>query len=137
MLQAVQMAQFDPKSLLNAVHHAAVFNRRVRVLAGHLAHAIPQRGTVLDLGHGAGSVAVYSAAEERDGLTGLLQRAGLIARLDKACAEAERGRSNVAVGCFAVDEFGPINRQFGRYTWLLYTSPSPPDRTRYRIPPSA
>ncbi len=58
MLQAVQMAQFGPKSLLNAVHHAAVFNRRVRVLAGHLADAIPHRGTVLDLGAGDGSVAV-------------------------------------------------------------------------------
>ena len=58
MVEAVTMAQFDPKSLLNAVHHAAVFNRRVRVLAGHIADAIPHRGTVLDLGAGDGSVAV-------------------------------------------------------------------------------
>jgi diguanylate cyclase len=65
---------------------------------------------------GGGSVEVYSVAEERDGLTGLIKRAGLIARLDKACAEAERSRSTVSVVCFDVDEFDTINRQFGRYT---------------------
>jgi SAM-dependent methyltransferase len=48
----------DFKPLLNAVHGAAVFNRRVRVLARHIAEAIPDRGTVLDLGCGDGSVAV-------------------------------------------------------------------------------
>jgi SAM-dependent methyltransferase len=58
MVEAALMARFDPKSLLNAVHNTAVFNRRVRVLAGHLADAIPSRGTVLDLGAGDGSVAV-------------------------------------------------------------------------------
>lgn len=63
-----------------------------------------------------GRVEVYSEAEERDGLTGLLKRAGLIARLDKACTEADRSRSNVTVVCFDVDEFDGINRQFGRYT---------------------
>ena len=63
-----------------------------------------------------GRVEVYSEAEERDGLTGLLKRAGMIARLDKACTEADRGRSNVAMVCFDVDEFDGINRQFGRYT---------------------
>lgn len=52
------MVRLDPKSLLNAVHGAAVFNRRVRVLASHLADAIPGRGTVLDLGAGDGQVAV-------------------------------------------------------------------------------
>jgi SAM-dependent methyltransferase len=57
MVEAALMARFDPKSLLNAVHNSAVFNRRVRVLAGHLADAIPNRGTVLDLGCGDGSVA--------------------------------------------------------------------------------
>ena len=51
------MARFDLKPLLNSIHGAAVFNRRVRVLAGHLADAIPSRGTVLDLGCGDGSVA--------------------------------------------------------------------------------
>jgi SAM-dependent methyltransferase len=43
--------------LLNAVHGAAVFSRRVRVLASHLADAIPTRGRILDLGAGDGSVA--------------------------------------------------------------------------------
>lgn len=57
MVEVALMARFDPKQWLNAVHGAAVFNRRVRVLAGHLADAIPNRGTVLDLGCGDGSVA--------------------------------------------------------------------------------
>jgi SAM-dependent methyltransferase len=52
------MAGFDPKDFLNAVHNAAVFGRRVKVLARHLATAIPSRGTVLDLGCGDGSVAI-------------------------------------------------------------------------------
>lgn len=54
---AGRMVRFDPKRLLNAVHGMAVFGRRVRVLAGHLANAIPSRGSVLDLGCGDGSVA--------------------------------------------------------------------------------
>jgi diguanylate cyclase len=65
---------------------------------------------------GGGAVEVYSVAEERDGLTGVLKRAGLIARLDKACTEADRSRSSVTVVCIDVDEFDQINRQFGRYT---------------------
>ena len=52
------MATIDPKSLLNAVHNSAVFNRRVQVLARHLAEAIPGPGRVLDLGSGDGSIAV-------------------------------------------------------------------------------
>ncbi len=51
------MARLDFKPFLNRLHGAAVFNRRVRVLAEHLADAIPSRGTVLDLGCGDGSVA--------------------------------------------------------------------------------
>ena len=50
-------AWFDPKTILNAAHNSAVFGRRVRVLAGHLARAIPSRGRVLDLGSGDGSIA--------------------------------------------------------------------------------
>ena len=46
-----------PKALLNAVHNTVVFNRRVRVLSGHLVRTIPQGGRVLDLGCGDGSVA--------------------------------------------------------------------------------
>ena len=49
---------FDFKPILNAVHGAAVFNRRVQVLAHHLAESIPTPGTVLDLGCGDGAVAV-------------------------------------------------------------------------------
>jgi SAM-dependent methyltransferase len=57
MVESRQMIAFGPKSLLNAVHGAAVFNRRVRVLAEAVAEAIPSSGTVLDLGCGDGSVA--------------------------------------------------------------------------------
>jgi SAM-dependent methyltransferase len=49
--------RLTPKSLLNAVHNSAVFNRRVRVLARHLANAIAGSGSVLDLGSGDGSIA--------------------------------------------------------------------------------
>lgn len=45
------------KSLLNRLHGRAVFGRRVRVLSGHLAAAIPTGGSVLDLGAGDGSIA--------------------------------------------------------------------------------
>ena len=56
----------DPKRLLNSVHNSAVFNRRVRVLAQSLAAAIPQRGRVLDLGSGDGSIAAALMAERPD-----------------------------------------------------------------------
>ncbi|KFL26825.1 methyltransferase type 11 [Devosia sp. 17-2-E-8] len=45
------------KAALNAVHKAAVFNRRVEVLSRHLAGIIPTGGKVLDLGAGDGSIA--------------------------------------------------------------------------------
>lgn len=45
------------KGLLNRVHDSAVFGRRVKVLSGALAAAIPGGGTVLDLGCGDGQVA--------------------------------------------------------------------------------
>jgi SAM-dependent methyltransferase len=66
MVEVAGMARFDPKQWLNAVHGAAVFNRRVNVLAGHLADAIPNRGTVLDLGCGDGSVAAALTALRPD-----------------------------------------------------------------------
>jgi len=49
----------DPKGWLNAVHNTAVFGRRVRVLAAHLARAIPDGSpaNVLDFGCGDGSIA--------------------------------------------------------------------------------
>jgi SAM-dependent methyltransferase len=47
------------KGLLNRVHDTVVFGRRVKVLSGALAAAIPEGGgTVLDLGCGDGQVAV-------------------------------------------------------------------------------
>lgn len=48
----------DAKALLNTVHDKTVFGRRVRVLSEHLARTIPERGRVLDLGCGDGSIAV-------------------------------------------------------------------------------
>jgi SAM-dependent methyltransferase len=58
MSESVRRGWADFKPVLNAVHGAAVFNRRVRVLATHLAGAIPSRGTVLDVGCGDGTVAL-------------------------------------------------------------------------------
>ena len=43
-------------ALLNAVHHRAVHNRRVHVLAHHLAQIIPGGGRVLDVGCGDGLI---------------------------------------------------------------------------------
>ena len=57
MVDVVAMQGLGAKWLLNAVHARAVFGRRVRVLAAHLADAIPSRGSVLDLGCGDGSIA--------------------------------------------------------------------------------
>ena len=45
------------KSILNEAHAALVFNRRVRVLAEHVARLVPEGGSVLDVGAGDGSVA--------------------------------------------------------------------------------
>jgi ubiquinone/menaquinone biosynthesis C-methylase UbiE len=44
------------KTILNAVHHRAVHNRRVRVLSDRLAQIIPGAGRVLDLGCGDGLI---------------------------------------------------------------------------------
>jgi len=43
-------------ALLNAVHHRAVHNRRVRVLSHQLARIIPDGGRVLDVGCGDGLI---------------------------------------------------------------------------------
>jgi ubiquinone/menaquinone biosynthesis C-methylase UbiE len=45
-----------PKALLNAVHHRAVHNRRVRILSQHVAQIIPDGGRVLDVGCGDGLI---------------------------------------------------------------------------------
>lgn len=46
------------KGLLNRAHDSVIFGRRVKVLSAALATAIPQGGTVLDLGCGDGQVAL-------------------------------------------------------------------------------
>jgi len=51
---------------LNALHNVAVFNRRVDVLAGHLADVIPSSGRVLDLGCGDGSIALALMSRRPD-----------------------------------------------------------------------
>jgi SAM-dependent methyltransferase len=48
--------KFAPKAMLNAVHHRAVHNRRVRILSHHLAQIIPGGGRVLDVGCGDGLI---------------------------------------------------------------------------------
>lgn len=47
----------NAKSLLNTLHHRAVFTRRVEVLSALLAETIPAGGRVLDLGCGDGRIA--------------------------------------------------------------------------------
>ncbi len=54
------------KSLLNAVHGRAVFDRRVRVLSQAIAGLIPGGGRVLDLGCGDGSIAAAVMAQRSD-----------------------------------------------------------------------
>lgn len=46
------------KQVLNGVHNAAVFQRRVRVLSSHLAAEMKNGESVLDVGCGDGSIAV-------------------------------------------------------------------------------
>ncbi|MEO9298183.1 class I SAM-dependent methyltransferase [Devosia alba] len=54
------------KALLNHVHGGLIFKRRVAVLAGALAQAMPQGGRVLDLGCGDGQVAMALMALRPD-----------------------------------------------------------------------
>ena len=60
------MQALDAKSLLNAVHARAVFNRRVRVLSQAIAATVPSGGRVLDLGCGDGSIAAAVMAQRPD-----------------------------------------------------------------------
>lgn len=57
MVGVLHMDRIVPKTVLNALHNSAVFGRRVRILAKHLAEVIPAGGRVLDLGSGDGSIA--------------------------------------------------------------------------------
>jgi len=45
------------KTNFNSIHQAAVMNRRVRVLAGHIAEELRAGGSVLDVGCGDGTIA--------------------------------------------------------------------------------
>lgn len=54
------------KQALNAVHNALVFNRRVDVLSSRIAEAIPEGGSVLDVGCGDGQIAVNIMAKRPD-----------------------------------------------------------------------
>lgn len=60
------MIASSAKGLLNRVHDSMVFGRRVTVLSGALAQAIPTGGSVLDLGCGDGQVAVGLMAQRPD-----------------------------------------------------------------------
>lgn len=55
------------KDLLNAVHDRAVFRRRARILSNHIVQALPESGTVLDVGCGNGEIA-HAAMQARPGL---------------------------------------------------------------------
>jgi diguanylate cyclase (GGDEF)-like protein len=66
--------------------------------------------------NGGNSIKIYAEVEERDPLTGVNTRAGMLARLDQNCTAAERARSTVAVISLDIDEFDSINRQYGRYS---------------------
>jgi 2-polyprenyl-3-methyl-5-hydroxy-6-metoxy-1,4-benzoquinol methylase len=52
------------KQILNSVHDVAVFKRRVRVLAEHLADEFDGGGSVLDVGCGDGSIAQAIMAQK-------------------------------------------------------------------------
>lgn len=60
------MIATSAKDLLNRLHGALVFGRRVEVLSAALAQAIPQSGEVLDLGCGDGQVAVALMRQRPD-----------------------------------------------------------------------
>lgn len=61
------------------------------------------------------AVRIYSEAEEKDSLTGVLKRYGLMVQFDKARTAAESTHGNVAIISLDVDDFESINRQYGRF----------------------
>ncbi len=65
---------------------------------------------------GGKTVYLYSLIEERDPLTSLLKRSGVLAQFDKARELADKTRASVSLINLDIDEFESINRQFGRYT---------------------
>jgi len=117
------------KHSLEFTHHGRPATLPVRISAG-IACFTPGSGsiTVEELTRkayeallnskeaGGNAVRVYSEAEERDGLTGLLKRYGLLTQFDHARQLAGQNRGSAAIICLDIDEFEAINRQFGRYT---------------------
>jgi SAM-dependent methyltransferase len=56
------------KQILNTAHNAVVFQRRIRVLAEHIANSLDDRGSVLDVGCGDGSIA-QAVMDRKPGLS--------------------------------------------------------------------
>jgi ubiquinone/menaquinone biosynthesis C-methylase UbiE len=54
------------KAILNTAHNSLVFQRRIRVLVGHLAAEIPRNARVLDVGTGDGSIAASIMRARKD-----------------------------------------------------------------------
>jgi len=65
---------------------------------------------------GGNAVCLYSKIEERDPLTGVLKRGGILAQFEKAREQADSSRANLALINLDIDEFDAINKQYGRYT---------------------
>ena len=53
---------------------------------------------------------------ERDPLTGVLKRGGILAQFEKARELADPSRANLALINLDIDEFDSINKQYGHYT---------------------
>ena len=99
---------------------------QARVLAQRVANVITMRSRNI----------LNSARHEADvdGLTGCFTRRYLDRRLNEEFTE----ETQLCVAFFDLDHFGEVNKNFGWASGcLLYTSPSPRDRTRSRMPSSA
>lgn len=65
---------------------------------------------------GGNAVCLYAQIEERDPLTGVLKRGGILAQFEKARAQADQTRAGLALINLDIDEFDSINKQYGHYT---------------------
>ena len=65
---------------------------------------------------GGNAVCLYAQIEERDPLTGVLKRGGILAQFEKARELADPSRANLALINLDIDEFDSINKQYGHYT---------------------
>lgn len=64
---------------------------------------------------GGNAIVLYSEIEERDPLTNLLKRAGLVARFEQVREAAGNEHTSIAIINLDIDEFDAINKQFGHY----------------------